>query len=526
MKELKRYNATIYCRLSKDDDLRNGESSSISTQKMMLEKYVADRGWSVYDRYIDDGWSGTNYNRPDFQRMIEDIEQGKINMVVVKDLSRLGRNYILTGQYTEIFFPDRNVRFIALDDGVDTLNSNNDIAPFKNILNEMYAKDISKKVRSAVRAKKQKGEFLSNYAPYGYQKAPDNKNRLIIEESSAEVVKCIFEMARLGMGSKNIAKRLNEDGILTPIEHRKLLLGKAVTEKKLWSPESVISILRSRIYLGDMVQGVYECSRFKRSPNKRKPKDEWIITPNMHEPLVDVETWEYIQKCIDRRFRPTKAKEIQLFAGFVKCADCGYALAYSGSHGIEQYSCGQYRRHGKKFCSCHYIRKDVLEKVVLDDIKRNACLASEKGEELAKQLYEQNGLKEETDVKKLKSDMGNLKIRYDELNLILKKLYEDNVTGRISNERFQIFLSEYETEQETVAKRITEFEKSISESENSKIDLSAWMELIKNYTKIKKLNRTILSELIDKITVGETQVVDGEKVVDITIYYRFIGAIS
>lgn len=526
MKEQKRYNAAIYCRLSKDDDLRAGESSSISTQKLMLEKYVKEHNWLIADCYIDDGWSGTNYNRPDFQRMIEDIEQGKINKVVVKDLSRLGRNYIMTGQYTEIFFPDRNVRFIAVDDGVDTMNSNNDIVPFKNILNEMYAKDISKKVRSAVRAKKQKGEFLSNYAPLGDQKAPYDKNSLIVEESGAKIVRRIFELARLGTGSKNIAKTLNTEGVPTPLEHRNLLLGKQIIDKKRWSPESVICILRSRVYLGDMVQGVYECSRFKRTPNKRKPQEEWIITPNRHEPLVDVDTWEYIQKCIDGRFRPTKSKEIQLFAGFVKCADCGYALGYSSSHGAESYSCEQYRRHGKTFCSCHYIRKDTLEAVVLSDIKRYAKLAKSKSNELAKQLSLQNDSKDEQKSKELNAELKDLNLRFSELNTIIKRLYEDNVTRRISDERFNLLLNDYETEQDKVKQRIEGIQKLISDLEESKIDLSAWMELIRNYTNITKLDRTILSELVDKITVSETKIIDGEKTIDITIYYRFVGAIG
>ncbi len=526
MEKLKRYNAAIYCRLSKDDDLRSGESSSISTQKLMLEKYVKDNNWTIVDYYIDDGYSGTNYNRPDFQRMIEDIEQGKINMVVVKDLSRLGRNYLITGQYTEVFFPDRNVRFVAIDDGVDSLNNNNDIAPFKNILNEMYAKDISKKVRSAVRAKKQKGDFLSNYAPYGYKKAPDNKNRLVIEETSAKVVKQIFEMARIGMGSKMIVKKLNDDNIPTPIEHRNLLLGKPITNKKRWSPESVISILRSRIYLGDMVQGVYECSRFKRTPTKRKPPEEWIITPNMHEPLVDVETWEYIQKCIDGRFRPIKSKEIQLFAGFIKCADCGYALGYSASHGVESYSCGQYRRHGSKFCSCHYIRKDTLEEIVLNDINRHVNLVKDKNTELATILSMQTDSKDKQKLKELNSELETLKSRYTELNAIIKRLYEDNVTGRITDERFDFLINEYEKEQTEVKQKIEDAERSIKDIENSKVDLTAWIELIQKYTHIDKLDRTILGELIDKITVGETKTIDNKKSVDITIYYKFIGAIG
>ncbi|MBR5236906.1 MAG: recombinase family protein, partial [Clostridia bacterium] len=240
MRERENYSVAIYCRLSKDDLVQNIESSSISTQKSMIMKYVRDHSWFVYDLYIDDGWSGTNFDRPDFQRMIEDIELGNVNMVVVKDLSRLGRNYILTGQYTDIVFPNYGVRFIAIDDGVDTLKNNNDITPFKNILNEMYSKDISKKIRSAVRTKKRNGDFLSNYAPYGYKKAPDNKNRLIVEETAAKVVKQIFSMYEAGLGSTAIAKILTKNKELPPLEYRQAQLGKSYNPQKPWDANSVL----------------------------------------------------------------------------------------------------------------------------------------------------------------------------------------------------------------------------------------------------------------------------------------------
>jgi DNA invertase Pin-like site-specific DNA recombinase len=523
LKKQKRYDVGIYCRLSKDD-MGGGESTSIVSQKNMLEKYVKDNGWTVFNCYIDDGYSGTNFNRPDFERMIDDIEAGKINMVIVKDLSRLGRNYLITGQYTDIYFPDRGVRFIALNDGIDTLNSDNDIAPFKNILNEMYAKDISKKVRSAVRTKKQNGEFLSNYAPIGYKKDAENKNKLVIEEAGAAVVGRIFEMCRNGMGSKKIAKAFNAEGILSPRDHRNRLLGKTI-EGIRWHPETVISILRNRIYLGDMVQGVYECSQFKRTPNKRKPPEEWIITPNTHEPIIDTEMWEYVQKCIDSRIRVIRNNTVQLFAGFVKCEDCGYSMAYSNSQNIEQYTCGQYRRHGKNFCSCHYIRKDLLEQVVLDDICKYAKLAKGKSEELAKHLQQLSGNKDEGQIKALNADLERLTARYEELDNVLIRLYEDNISGRISDDRFNKFLQKYETEQASIKPKIEEIKNAISEIDENKVDSSEWLKLIQNYTRIKKLDRIILSELVDKITVGESREVDGRKEIDITIYYRFIGAV-
>jgi len=529
MREQKRYNVGVYCRLSKDDDIRSGESSSISTQKEMLEKYVKDKGWTVFGCYIDDGYSGTNFNRPDFQRMIDDVEDGKVNLVVVKDLSRLGRNYLATGQYTEVYFPDRGVRFIALNDGIDTLNSDNDIAPFKNILNEMYAKDCSNKVRTALRAKKQQGKFLSAHAPMGYQKDPKDKHRLIVEETGSVVVKRIFEMSRSGLGSKKICKILNDEGVPTTRNHRKILLGEEPKPNKRWLPEVVIALLRNRTYLGDTVQGMMEYARFGRTPPKIKPKEEWIITPNTHEPLVDVETWEFAQKLIDSRLHPTRSKEVHMFAGLLKCEDCGYTLGYStqkDKSGDAYYCCGQYRRHGKKFCTNHYIRKDTLEQVVLDDILEYSRLAEWKADELTEQLLKQNGDKDEKEMKILTTDLKKLNARYTELDVIMKRLYEDNVTGKLTDDRFNKFLTDYEAEQSGIYMKIENAEQEIERIKANKKDTDSFVKLIRNYTTIKGLDRTVLVELIDKIVIGQSKTIDGHKTMDITIYYRFIGAID
>jgi DNA invertase Pin-like site-specific DNA recombinase len=526
LKEQKRYIAGIYCRLSKDD-IGEGDSSSILTQKSMLEKFINDNGWTVYDRYIDDGYSGTNFNRPDFQRMLDDIENEKINMVVVKDLSRLGRNYLMTGQYTEIYFPDRGVRFIALNDGIDTINSDNDIAPFKNILNEMYSKDISKKVRSAVQAKKQRGEFLSNYAPFGYIKDPLNKNHLIIDEGSAEVVKRIFGMCCSGLGSKLIAKRLNEEGVLSPSNYRMKLQNCGARQKSNhWHPETVVNILRNRVYLGDMVQGIYECSRFRRTPSKRKPQEEWVVTPNMHEPIVDLETWEHVQTLINSRKRVLRSNELQLFAGFLKCEDCGYALTYSRSQNIEQYSCGQYRRHGKSACSCHYIRKDTLMQVVLDDIRKYAMMVQADEEGFATQLADLGESKDSQRIQALQAQLKIAKARYSELDRLIEKLFEESAMGRMSDSRYQKLSIKYEAEQMDLEKQIQDCQSEISRIQQNQQDTSAWLALIKDYADIKELDRIVLSELIDRIIVGETKVVDGKKTVNVTIYYRFVGAIG
>jgi DNA invertase Pin-like site-specific DNA recombinase len=540
MRELSSYNVGVYCRLSKQDkkdrhdsNRRREESVSIQTQRDILGKYVNDRkdkGWRVYDYYIDDDHTGTNFKRPGFERLIEDIENGAVNMIVVKDLSRLGRSHIETDTYMEIYFPERDVRVIAVDENTDSMkmeeNNNDIVVPIKNMLNELYSRDLSRKVRSALRTMKQNGEYVGSIVAMGYQRDPKDKRKLIVEETGAAIVRRIFEMARADMGSKKICKALNDEGVPTPLNYRRWLLHGIEPNSARWHFESVNFILRNRVYLGDTAQGVYDVARFHRTPTKRKPKEEWIIVPRTHEPLVDVETWELVQKLIDARNRPTKSKVIQLFAGFVKCEDCGYALGYAYSQNIEQYTCGQYRRHGKNFCSCHYIRKDVLESVVLDDIRKYSKLAKNDADRLAQQLYEQNGDKDARHVKSLTSELENLITRNSELDRILKRLYEDNINGKISDDIFNKFLVDYEKEQSDVQTKISSTDQQIKDLKDNQRDTASWIELIKNYTKIKKLDRTVLGELVDKITVGEAREVDGHKVTDVTIYYRFVGAVS
>ena len=525
MKEREQYNAGIYCRLSKDD-INSGDSSSIISQKTMLEKYVHDNGWNIYDCYIDDGYSGTNYSRPDFQRMIEDIEAGKINMVAVKDLSRLGRNYIQTGQYTDIYFPDRGVRFLALNDGIDSKNSDNDIAPFKNILNQLYSTDLSKKVRSAISTKKQNGDFLSNYAPYGYQKDAMNKNKLVVEETGAIVVRRIYDLCASGHGTPYIAKTLNSEGILSPRNHRAKIDPKYKGSGQYeWTPETLHGILRSRIYKGDMVQGIYDCARFKRVPSKLKPISDWIITPNTHEAIINDELWHYVQKCMNTRKRVQRNGEPQLFNGFIKCPDCGSALACAGRNGTEYYSCGLYRRKGREKCTQHYINKKVLIEAVLDDIRSHAKMALEDMEGFASKLAAQSGNQEEQQIQALSEEAKAAETRYTELDRIMEQLYEDKITGSLNDTRFRKLADKYESEQSALEKRVGQLKTEVEKRSANKMDASAWLDLIKNYADIQELDRIVLGELVEKITVSEAQVIDGMKNIEITIYYRFVGAV-
>ncbi len=528
MRELENYNVAIYCRLSKDDLIHNIESSSISTQKSMITKFVNEHFWFIYDYYIDDGWSGTNFDRPNFQRMMEDINLGNINMVVVKDLSRLGRNYILTGQYTDIIFPDKDVRFIAIDDGIDTLKNNNDITPFKNILNEMYSKDISKKVRSAVRIRKQNGEFLSNFAPYGYKRCPNRINVLIPDENSATIVKEIFAMSASGMGSNTIAKRLNENKLLPPSEYRKALLGKSFNAEKSWTANSVLAILKNRIYTGDMVQGIYECSQFHRTPAKRKPKEEWIITPNTHEPLVERQIWENVQQGITRRYLASGSSVANLFLGLVKCGQCGSALTYAFKKGREIYCCQYYKRWGVKACTGHYIRKAQLQQIVFDEIKTCALGASLKYKyflsQLNKHYHLHNNIPE-----KFTNDINTLQQRYNKIDEIIKNLYEDKVNRVITAKRFSILLKEFENEQQFINAEINKIQKNISEIRNKVFNPQKWLKIIAKYKDIKdieELTREMLTELIEKIVVDEEILEDGNKIINVSIHYNLIGSVD
>jgi hypothetical protein len=433
----------------------------------------------------------------------------------------------LTGQYTDIYFPDRGVRFVALNDGIDSKNADNDIAPFKNILNQMYSNDLSKKVRSAIRTKKQRGEYVSNYAPYGYQKDPLNKNRLVIENSGAEVVIRIYSLCASGHGTPYIAKILNRDGVLSPRNHREVILP-GHTEKKRyeWVPETIHGILRSRIYKGDMVQGVYEVARFHRTPSKRRPSDEWIITPNTHEPIINDELWHYVQNCMNTRKRVQRNGEPQLFNSFIKCADCGYALSFARRYETEYYSCGLYRRKGLGHCTSHYIKKQTLVNVVLDDIHKHAQMAVEDRHRLAELLAAQNGDKEEQRIKALSAELLATEMRCTELDRIMEQLYEDRVGGDLTEDRFRKLSDKYESEQASKEKTVSEKRAEIEQISANRQNSSAWVELIREYADIKELDRIVLGELIEKITVGEAQVIDGVKHMDITIYYRFVGAVS
>ena len=373
------YRAALYMRLSKDDE-GPVESASISAQRKMLSAYANERGFTVVDEYIDDGWSGTSFDRPGFKRMIDDIEAKKINMVITKDFSRLGRDYITSGQFTEMYFPERNVRYIAINDGYDSANPYYDIAPFKHVVNEMYARDTSRKIRSAFQTKMQEGSFIGNFAPYGYMKDPDNKNHLIVDPGCANVVCEIFQMAENGQRPSEIAYYLNKSGIASPAVYRcssrPHLNVDFYSTRKEWTSSTVCKILRNIVYLGHMAQGKTLKPSFKSKAASRLPAGEWYIVENTHEPLVSADTFDSVRKrSISRRRQPKTAFQ-NIFSGIAKCADCGANM--SGSRKKEaayNLACGRYKLYGSKECSNHFIDYDLIYNFVLSEAREMLALS-------------------------------------------------------------------------------------------------------------------------------------------------------
>ena len=445
------YKAALYMRLSKDDG--TGESASISTQRIMLRSYAARHGFFVYGEYADDGYSGTTYDRPAWKRLLADIEAGRVNLVITRDLSRLGRDYILTGQYTEIYFPAKGVRYIAVNDGYDSKSQGNDLAPFQNIVNEMYARDTSKKIRSALRTKMEEGAFIGNFAPYGYRKDPENKNHLLIDSVIAPVVRDIFERASRGESPLSIAKLLNEKRIKTPagyrrFQHHEMSLENEVGERG-WTSGTICKILSNPVYAGDIVQGKSSKLSFKSQITLSIPKEEWVVVKNMHDPIVTREMFEQAgRRCISRK-RSKSTQFSNVFSGLVYCGDCKRAMTTTGgSHEDERkLVCSGYKQYGKAACTNHYMEYGLLCQIVSQELTVLITLTEKERKELAGEL--------KTYVKKAdnpeeKQAAESLKKREKEIDRVIGKLYEDRVNEIVKEERFCKLLASYEQEQREI----------------------------------------------------------------------------
>lgn len=502
-KASERFNAALYLRLSREDGDKN-ESDSIINQRNMLISFInKSQDIDLFDFYSDDGYSGTNFDRPDFKRMIADIERGSVNCVIVKDLSRLGRDYIETGRFTERYFPQKNVRFIAVNDGIDSLEEKQSydiIMPIKNIFNEQYARDISKKVQTSFKAKQKNGEFVGAFPSYGYFKDPKDRHSLVIDEYAAQVVKKIFSLYINGYGKVRIAKILNQEGILCPSEYKKSLGMNYKNPNKrngtyYWTYATVCKILSNEMYIGNMVQG--RTKRKMKCPPVPVEKENWIVVENTHQPIIDMDTWNTAQRLLDKKRKDIQfGKDVNIFSGLLKCGDCGRMMNRTkwGSGGI-YFSCSSYRNYGVEICSSHVISQNTLEKIILEDL--NSIIRNM--DSLEEMVESERLSKEHNDFYYMEAE--KTKALLEKVKRLKKDLYEDCKEGLIDKEEYFVYRKEYEEKEKLYMGKISALlEKEKNESLNLK---ESWEERLLKNRSIDCLDRQILAELIKEICVYE-----------------------
>ena len=524
------FRAAIYCRLSKDDDL-DGESASIANQRDMLEHYCEKQGWEVVEVYQDDGYTGLNMERPDLKRMIKAIERRQVNLVITKDLSRLGRNYLQTGYLIEDFFPRNGVRYIAMNDGIDTLRENNDIAPFKNILNEMYSKDISKKVHSSYLLKAQKGEFTGCVAPFGYRKDPEDKNHLLVDEETAPIVRQIFRWALEGHGPNFIRRRLEEQKVPCPTwwnRERGIRNVRTKWEKQdpengryMWDFSVIKDILMNPVYAGAIASQKKDY-RFKIGTIGEKKPQDWIVVEQRHEPLIDRKSFAIVQDKLKSRQRPRQNGETSLFAGLIKCGECGKSLTIRTTHAKHPqqiYACKTYGAFGKTHCSQHRVEYDTLYRLVLNKIRECARAALMDGEAIAGKLTDTCEAEQKGQREAWERSLAKDEERIEVLEKMVLRLYEDMMAGRISDTNFNLMLGRTQTEQAELKARVEEARKRLSDEAKIESDARQWIDAIQEYADITELDAATLNRLIKEIVVHER--IDSDKTRHISIEIHF-----
>jgi len=506
--------AAIYCRLSKDDDDREGESASIQTQRAMLERHCEGQGWEVVAIYIDDGYTGLNMNRPDLTRMLKAIERKQIDVVITKDLSRLGRNYIQTGQLMEEFFPKNNVRYIALNDSVDTEADNNDIAPFRNLLNQMYSADVSKKVHSAYVTKARDGKFTGCVAPFGYRKAEGNHNRLEPDPDTAPIVRHIFNLAAQGKGTNAIRRTLEDEQVPCPTwwNRQKGIRNKMTkferenpeTGRFIWDFSMLKEMLFNPVYIGS-IASQKQVYKFKTGWMRDKKPDEWIVVEDVHEPLISREIFDLVQEKIDTRKRPDAWGNYSIFAGILKCGQCGSPMNIrrANQKGNERiYTCSRYNKYGVAHCSQHRIKYDALYNIVHEQIQRSAKQALENEDEIAGRLKRESEQDEQGERALIKKSVADDTARLSSLDKIITKLYEDMVAEKINAENFNSLLERTQAEQAILKNRV-EHNSGRLDTQIRNEDNSRWIKLIQEYADIAELDSETLNQLIKKIVIHE-----------------------
>ena len=524
--------AALYCRLSRDDNM-DSESNSIQNQRKILQKAAKDKGYTDTVFFVDDGITGTTMKRPGFQKMLTAIEAGYISAVFVKDLSRLGRNYIEVGKLTEEFFPLHDIRLVAVSDGVDSDEGEDDFTPFKNIMNEYYAKDISKKRRIVNKMKGNAGVPLSP-PPYGYIKNPDDPHFWVVEPEAAEVVRRIYRMALEGYGLAETATRLAADGVVNPTYYwrsRGTSRGgsKSTVEPTKWGHTTVKKILALQEYCGDVINFKSYSKSYKMKKRIENPEENRAIFLNVHEAIIDRQTWEKVQALQKgtRRKKPTVTQEPSVFSGLLKCPECGGNLNFhfnQNNHDIKFFSCQNHNSGYRKCSKTHYIRLDFLEQVVLYEVKRLACFASEYENDFIKAMIGRSAKVAENTALRKQRELDALTARDRELDMLFERLYEDNVSGKIDDARFAKMSKRYEQEQGENAKKIKALRLELKKDESKRMDIDDFLETVRRYTDATTITKRMVAELIDHIEVYHAEKQDGVTNQRVVIHYNCIGA--
>ena len=520
----------LYCRLSQDDMLQ-GESNSITNQKAILKKYAEDNGFSNTVYYVDDGVSGTTFERDGFKAMMADVEAGKVSTVITKDLSRLGRDYLKTGEYIEIIFPDYDVRYIAINDGVDTFKSENEFMAFKNIFNDWYARDTSKKIRAVFKAKGQSGKPLS-YPIYGYKRSETDKNLWVIDDETAEVVRKIFRLCIDGYGPAQIARILTEEGIPTPTAYA-LSQGRDNGHKNVkldrWGSETISGILEKPEYCGHTVNFRTHVKSYKNKKRVNNPKEDWLIFENTHEPIITQQEFDLVQELRKNKRRPTKHEEVNPFSGMVYCADCGKKMylcrATSLTADQEHLKCSTYSLD-KDACSAHFIRTIVMKEIVLSELNKLLVNVRENEEKFVQAAMNNSVQNQSSELSKAKKALKQSEKRIAELDRLFTRLYEDNVSGKISDERFAMMSAGYEVEQKKLKATASKLTAYIDTAKQKSADVNAFIKVVQKYEHITELSPEIMHELIEKIVVHAPDKSSGHRTQEIEIYYRFNVAVA
>ena len=525
----------LYCRLSRDDGME-GDSNSIANQKRLLSKYAKENGFANTKYYVDDGYTGTNFNRPDFQKMLDDMEMGYISTVIVKDMSRLGRDYLQVGYYTDTFFPEHDIRFIAINDCVDSAAGENELAPFRNVMNEMYARDISRKVRSSHRLRGNAGEPLSP-PPYGYMKSPDNPKRWIVDEDAAKVVRQIYAWCIEGKGNEVIARLLQENETLVPMAYWKSKgLGRGGKKTQAnpykWCKTTIGKMLALREYTGDIVNFKTYSKSFKNKTRIPNAEENMVIFKDVHEPIIDRDTWERVQAIkskTKRRAPKPENGEKNMFCDLLYCADCGSPLWFNVNHpnkSIQYFNCSNYRANRGTCPSTHYIRADSIEQVVIAELQTIARFLDEEEDEFAAMLESKTNKDIAAEQKLAESQLATARARVKEIERLYERIYEDNVNGKVSDEWFMKLSHKYEVEMDETKKNILALREKLDSLAEKRQTKENFVKAVRSFMEMKTLNPVILRELIEKIEVHQIEGSGKNRTQRVIIHYRFVGCLQ